>query len=170
MKGLLLGLEWGWAHLHHIGVHKPVTSKITQEALQDSHPSNRLGFAWQPAASISSWQHLTQSKFLILYWKKSVWNQLCQTSPIFFLFFKGGTANDCPMWNCPAPFTIIEKQLVCPPVFVFVFFSYVNICRVRCRLIRDTRYEVKDKRGFKIELNTKIDEESDSVDTLETGH
>ena len=45
MKEFLLGPEWGWAHLHHIGVHKPVTSKITQEALWDSHPSNRLGCA-----------------------------------------------------------------------------------------------------------------------------
>lgn len=48
----------------HIGVHKPVTSKITQEALWDSHPSNRLGFAWKPGASISAWQLPQRSKVL----------------------------------------------------------------------------------------------------------
>lgn len=58
MKEFLLSLEWGWAHLHRIGGHKPVTSKIAQEALWDSHPSNKLRCTWLPGASISAWQLL----------------------------------------------------------------------------------------------------------------
>lgn len=65
MKEFLLSPEWGWAHLHRIGGHKPVTSKITQEALWDSHPSNKLGCAWLPGASISAWQLLQQSRVFL---------------------------------------------------------------------------------------------------------
>lgn len=90
MKELLLGPEWGWAHLHHIGVHKPVTSKITQEALWDSHPSNRLGFAWKPGASISAWQLLKQSKLFLC-----IERTLCEINfegqPPVFVFFKWGS-------------------------------------------------------------------------------
>lgn len=41
MKELLLGLECGWAHLHHIGVLKPVTSKITQESTLGQSPQQQ---------------------------------------------------------------------------------------------------------------------------------
>lgn len=86
MKELLLSPEWGWAHLHHIGVHKPVTSKITQEALWDSHPSNRLGFTWKPGASISAWQLLKQF-FCVL--KELCVKSTLRDTPCFF--FKGGS-------------------------------------------------------------------------------
>lgn len=61
MKEFLLSTEWGWAHLHLIGGHKPVTSKIAQEALWDSRPSNKLGCTRLPGASIGAWQLLQRS-------------------------------------------------------------------------------------------------------------
>lgn len=65
MKEFLLSTEWGWAHLHLIGGHKPVTSKIAQEALWDSRPSNKLGCTRLPGASIGAWQLLQRSRVFL---------------------------------------------------------------------------------------------------------
>lgn len=50
MKEFLLGPEWGWAHPHHTGRHKPVTSKITQEVA----PATSWGaYSYQALQSVS---------------------------------------------------------------------------------------------------------------------
>lgn len=95
MKEFLLSTEWGWAHLHLIGGHKPVTSKIAQEALWDSRPSNKPGRTRLPGASIGAWQLLQRRKNpLSFLWSRSqLWdaarqnkNDLCFFSNAWFIW------------------------------------------------------------------------------------
>lgn len=100
MKEFLLSTEWGWAHLHLIGGHKPVTSKIAQEALWDSRPSNKPGCTRLPGASIGAWQLLQRRKNpLSFLWSRSQLRDAARQNKndLFFFFFPmRGLFDTCP--------------------------------------------------------------------------